>query len=98
MQARYVYTGASDSPAASDGLIRVGSDNTVLKLSRADLYLSNVKLVREDGSVWSEPESYHLLRLPTAAAGRGSLTLKDVPYGTYTGITFSFGVDEAHNH
>lgn len=98
VSARYTYRGSSGT-AVSNTVVPVSStDNTVVKLERADLYLSNIKLIREDGSEWAEADSYHLLHLPTATAGTGSLTLKQVPQGTYTGVKLSFGVDSSHNH
>lgn len=58
-------------------------------------YISNVTLVKADGSTWSPDESYHLLDVSDPS----SLILQfdDVPNGTYTSLTLTLGVDSARN-
>jgi len=59
-------------------------------------YISNVKLLKANGDVlYVEPESYHLI---SAADGKTSFTLHNVPVGTYDKLEFSVGVDQQHNH
>ncbi|RAK66107.1 MbnP family protein [Hymenobacter edaphi] len=57
--------------------------------------LSNFKLTKADGSVWAEPESYHLIK--QSDAGSRNFTIADIPPGDYTGLTFTIGVDAARN-
>ena len=79
----------------------IGSTFTLVTLNRLELYISNIKLIRDDGSSWSEPNSYHLLSLPkdpTTTSTRPSFTLAGIPTGTYKAVEVSFGVDSAHNH
>jgi hypothetical protein len=66
-----------------------------LTFSKFDYYVSQIALVREDGSVWQEPESYHLVR--TSEGVMSSLLLDSIPEGDYAGIRFLFGVDSARN-
>jgi hypothetical protein len=69
-----------------------GDSYTVQKFR---FYLSNVKLISEDGrTVYAEPHSYHLITLD----GKSSFTLEQVPVATYSKIEFAVGVDAAHNH
>lgn len=69
-----------------------GATYTVQKLR---FYLSNVKLISQDGrTVYAEPDSYHLITLD----GKDGFALDKVPAGLYTQIEFAIGVDEAHNH
>lgn len=69
-----------------------GDSYTVQKFK---FYLSNVKLVSEDGrTVYTEPQSYHLISLD----GKSSFTLSDIPAARYTKLEFALGVDKAHNH
>ena len=35
--------------------------NEKLKFNNVQYYISNIKLEKVDGTVWSEPESYHLI-------------------------------------
>jgi hypothetical protein len=66
-----------------------------ITVSRFNYYISNIKLTKSDGSVYAEPESYHLLQ--QEKTGSLHFHLKDVPAGTYTGMSFMIGVDEPRN-
>ncbi|RPD45745.1 hypothetical protein DNI29_16440 [Hymenobacter sediminis] len=58
-------------------------------------YISNIKLTQADGTVWSETESYHLVKESDASSQQ--VTLQQVPAGKYTRLTFTIGVDSARN-
>lgn len=58
-------------------------------------YISNIVLTKEDGSTWTQPESYYIVDAVTANAGR--ISIPDVPPGMYTGIRFMVGVDSVRN-
>ncbi len=58
-------------------------------------YISNIKLTRTDGTQYAQPESYYLVDAAVEASQH--LTLKNVPTGDYSGITFTVGVDSARN-
>lgn len=58
-------------------------------------YISNIRLRKEDGSEYAQPESYYLV--DGARADSKVLSLENVPAGDYTGITFTIGVDAARN-
>ncbi len=64
---------------------------TVTKLN---YYVSNIKLKKEDGSYYTEPESYHLIR---HVEGNTSFTIANVDEANYTGIEFLIGVDSLRN-
>ncbi len=68
------------------------------QLTKLVYYVSNVKLVRVDGSAWAETASYHLLRVAGAPADNPVIALTAVPAGTYTAVEFSIGVDSVANH
>ncbi|MCC3157144.1 hypothetical protein LJ737_07830 [Hymenobacter sp. 15J16-1T3B] len=65
------------------------------KVTEFRYYLTNVQLVRADGSVWAEPESYYLI--DQAQADSQHLTIKDVPAGDYTALRITIGVDAPRN-
>jgi hypothetical protein len=65
------------------------------KISAYKYYVSNVKITRKDGTIYTEPESYHLIDQGDMASRR--FTLNNVPPGDYASITFLIGVDEAKN-
>lgn len=66
-----------------------------LSFTHFSFYVSNVKLKKEDGTWWSEPESYHLI-CATCPDGL-SFTLNDVPAGKYVGMELLLGVDSLRN-
>lgn len=65
-----------------------------LSVNLFNYYISNVKLVRNDGTFFAEPNSYHLNK---HAEGRHAFTINNVPEGTYSRIDFSIGVDSIRN-
>ena len=65
------------------------------KVSKFNYFVSNIKLTKADGTVWSEPESYHLVKQEQSASR--NFELKDIPNGDYTRLTFTIGVDSARN-
>jgi hypothetical protein len=58
-------------------------------------YISNVKLKKEDGTWWTQPESYHLITVGSNTAP--SINLEKVPVGKYTAIEYTIGVDSTRN-
>lgn len=58
-------------------------------------YISNIKLHKADGNIYSEVESYHLIE--NSIDSSKLLTLNKVPVGNYTKINFLIGVDSIRN-
>lgn len=58
-------------------------------------YVSNIRLKKENGSWWTQPESYFLLDL--SAGTTPSIQLTGVPYGEYIEIEYTLGVDSTRN-
>ncbi|OUJ72418.1 MbnP family protein [Hymenobacter crusticola] len=58
-------------------------------------YISNIRLTKADGTAYVQPDSYYLVSQADDASKH--LSLKDVPVGDYTGITFTIGVDSTRN-
>ncbi len=63
-------------------------------VSKFKYYLSNFVFTLEDGSEYTEPESYHLIRHTN---GISSFTITQVPLGGYKAVRFMIGVDSTHN-
>lgn len=70
------------------------SSGDFFSVNMFNYYISNVKLTDEDGSVFTEPESYHLIK---HVEGKTSFTIKKLPTGNYTQIEFLIGVDSIRN-
>lgn len=64
-------------------------------VSLFNYYISNVKLKRADGTYFTEPNSYHLVKETDAAST--TIKLTEVPEGEYTAVQFLIGVDSARN-
>jgi hypothetical protein len=66
-----------------------------VNVSKFNYYISNIKLVREDGVVFAEPESYHMISHENPAST--DFVIKDLPTGSYYSMEFMIGVDSARN-
>ncbi|EAY29282.1 MbnP family protein [Microscilla marina] len=71
--------------------------NDEVEFTTFNYYISNIQLKKADGSVWVQPESYHLLKVTDANAGVVPISLTDVPQGQYAELIFSVGVDAVRN-
>ena len=58
-------------------------------------YISNIKLIKTDNSVWAEANSYHLIDYSDPSSTL--VNIANVPYGNYKAIEFVIGVDSARN-
>lgn len=60
-----------------------------------EFFVSNIKLTKMDGSVWTETNSYHLIDYSNDPSTL--ITIPNVPFGNYKAIEFTLGVDSARN-
>jgi hypothetical protein len=81
-------------PLVFDTLSYVNEHTDTFTISLFRYYISNIVLTKSDGS-YTESNSYHLVDASDITTE--SITLKDVPYGNYTSISFMIGIDSAHN-
>jgi hypothetical protein len=58
-------------------------------------YITNVVLVKDDGSKFYEAASYHLI--DHANTSTTAFTINNIPSGTYKSMTYLIGVDSLHN-
>lgn len=66
-----------------------------ISISTYKYYISNIKLTADDGSVFSESESYHLVNAEQISTC--SFSISKVPFKKYTSISFVIGVDSTRN-
>jgi len=65
-------------------------------VSKFNYYISNVKLTGVSGTGnYAEPNSYHLVQESDASSQ--SFDMSNVPYGKYSSITFTIGIDSLMN-
>lgn len=60
-----------------------------------EFFVSNIKLTKMDGTVWTETNSYHLIDYSNDPSTL--ITIPNVPFGNYKAIEFTLGVDSARN-
>jgi len=58
-------------------------------------YISNLKLKKEDGTWWTQPESYFLISVNANTSPK--IEIQGVPVGKYTAIEYTIGVDSTRN-
>lgn len=58
-------------------------------------YISNIKFTGDDGTVYSEPESYHLIDEEKSSSK--TFVVKNIPAGNYVKVSFLIGVDSEKN-
>jgi hypothetical protein len=63
-------------------------------VTKFNYYISNISVTMEDNTVFTEPESYHVIKHSATAP---TLLLQNVPAGAYKSIKFTVGVDSARN-
>lgn len=71
----------------------MGGDS--FRVTKFNYYITNVKLTKADNSVYSEPNSYHLIEHSNSAST--VINLANVPSGSYKSVSFQLGVDSALN-
>jgi hypothetical protein len=69
--------------------------NDTLNFTTMKYYISNLKLKKSDGTWWTHPESYFLVDLENQSSTK--LMMSNVPVGTYTELSYTFGVDSTRN-
>ena len=67
-----------------------GEDFTV---SRLNYFISNIKLVREDGKTYTIPQDSSYFRILESDPKSQIITLNQLPEGNYTGMEYIIGVD-----
>jgi len=72
----------------------VNAHGDSFKVSKFNYYVSNIKLNGSNVS-YTETDSYHLMQQSDPSTM--SFNMASVPTGTYSGITFTIGVDSLHN-
>lgn len=68
-----------------------------LTFTLLNYFISNISLTKSDGSVYALPQdsSYFLIRHTDPASQ--AISLERIPFGKYTSVTFTIGVDSLRN-
>ena len=65
------------------------------KVTTFKYYISNIKLLKADNSAYTLPAAYYLV--DHSKPDTQELTLKDIPVGDYTAVSFMVGVDSTRS-
>lgn len=87
--------GPALAPFTMDQALKHPNTGDSMTITLLQYYVTNVKFQLADGSTFSQPHSYHLVRL--VSGGLAELTLDNIPLGDYTGFTFTIGVDSVRS-
>ncbi len=68
-----------------------------LNFSKLKYYVSNIALIKADGTEYVEEESYRIIELEHNSHMDPTITLTDIPGGTYTSLRMTIGVDSTRN-
>ncbi|MBD8489952.1 hypothetical protein IFO69_14440 [Echinicola sp. CAU 1574] len=83
------------------------TNGATFKFNELRYWISNVELTKENGETFKVADSYYLIQnmkeqvvqdrfvLPDSV--RETVVLKNIPAGTYTGISFAVGIDPMYN-
>jgi len=82
---------AGTKAVALDGTAYTTAGGETFTVSTLRYYISNIKLLKNDGSSYAAPSSYFLIDV--AKPSSANFTLGNVPVGDYTGASFVIGVD-----
>jgi hypothetical protein len=83
------------STKATIGFPYTNGNGDAFRVTMYKYYVSNIRLVKSDGSEYAEPNSYHLVDAVDNASL--SFSMSNVPAGTYTSVKVLLGVDSLHN-
>jgi hypothetical protein len=91
--------GDANLQLSTSGEPYTNSKGEAYNVTRLTYYVSNIKLKREDGTVFTDPvksdgsAGYYLV--DEGDLESQEVVLKDIPAGNYTEVTFTIGVDAA---
>ena len=85
---------ANGLPLLNENQRIFNSSSDTFNISKFNYYITNIKLTREDGYIFSETESYHLIKHLDAI---NSFSFSNLPEGNYKSIEFLIGVDSIRN-
>jgi hypothetical protein len=82
-----------DTNEAEAGTAYKNADGRLISLTYAQMYLSNIKAIKSDGSVVSIKDTVILKTIDNE-----EFTIGSIPSGNYKTVTFDVGIDSPVNH
>lgn len=88
----HLHTNIDTNEVASYGTVYTTGVGRKVSLTKAQLYISNIQLVKQDGSIYSVPNVILLKQLDPE-----QYYVANVPVGNYKSVKFSVGLDATAN-
>lgn len=91
---QHVFNGMDNNfDLNQDYVTEIGDTINATKLA---FFVSNIKLTKSDGSILTEPDSYHIVEKKEGEV-MSTFDIPNIPVGTYTKLEYSIGVDALAN-
>jgi len=84
---------AGDQDLVLDNKSYTNSSDEDLTISKFNYFVSNFRLIREDGKIYTIPQDSSYFRIVEADPKSQTIALNRLPKGNYTGIEYIIGVD-----
>lgn len=89
----HLHTYIEDNEVDAYNIVYTNLDGRKVALSMAQLYISNIQLVKKDGTVYDIPNNKKILKVLDV----DQINVADVPVGEYKSIRFKVGLDANTN-
>lgn len=77
-----------------DSLMNINSSGNMYSIHTINFYISNIKLKRDDDSIFS---SSQIIYIDPLLSSKNTFYLDSIPVGNYTEISYNIGIDTIHN-
>jgi len=77
-----------------DSLMNTNSSGNVYSIHTVNFYISNIKMKRDDDSIFS---SNKIIYIDPLLSSKNAFYLDSIPVGNYTEIIYTIGIDSSHN-
>lgn len=78
----------------ADSLMNTNSSGNVYSIHNVNFYISNIKLKRDDDSIYF---SKQIIYIDPLLSSKNTFYLDSIPVGNYTEISYNIGIDSIHN-
>lgn len=85
-----------DGNAISINNVQYATNDNVIGFSTVSYYLSGFEFKKADGTWYSLPNRYELIRGEESLSD--TIEFRELPKGAYTGVRFKLGIDSLNNH
>lgn len=87
--------GSTEGDFKFDSLMTHPKTGEEMEFSMFKFYISNIKLLGNDGKWWEPNDNYYIIDATSLASSK--IMLSDIPEGSYTKMSYTLGVDSIRN-